>query len=345
MADSKGDLEQTHCIISKVFAFTVPPLGSAEGFKASLWPKQPIWVGRLRVVSRNDKCAILLEHTDKDGLFASCPIQNAHTVEPTLDSSRYFVLRLSDGKGRHALLGIGFNDRAQAFDFKVALQDLENRNASGGEDLAEATRKHGGGKDWTIPQGGSITVNFGAAGAGSGSGAGGAAPKKKKKNSAGPQDLSAAVAGLKLEDHAKDKKKKKKHKHQDKDAEPGASSSSSSAAGFDTFDSFNTTAPAASSTSSSTAPVTASSSTNLFDFFDPLSSSAPAQQPAQQPLQQQHTFDPFASTSTAADPFGGGGGTGAGAVDPFGSSEGSKAAEPTPFDTPFDETPSDWVKF
>lgn len=43
-------------------------------------------------------------------------------VPSAVDSSRYFVLRISDGK-KSAVLGIGFNDRTQAFDFKVAVQD------------------------------------------------------------------------------------------------------------------------------------------------------------------------------------------------------------------------------
>lgn len=44
------------------------------------------------------------------------------------DSSRYFVLRISDGKGRKAYVGIGFNDRAHAFDFKVGLQDAQRQS-------------------------------------------------------------------------------------------------------------------------------------------------------------------------------------------------------------------------
>jgi hypothetical protein len=297
----RAELEQTHCVISKVFAFTVPPLGSAEGFKATLWPKQPIWVGRLRVVSRSNKCAILLEHTDKEGLFASCPIQNEKTVEPTLDSSRYFVLRLSDGKGRHALIGIGFNDRAQAFDFKVALQDWQNANREGAP--SGELRSSGPSKDYSIPEGGSIHVTFGGA------------PKRRKSST---PDVSAALAGMKLEGppksgekEKKEKKEKKKKKEKSKDDRDDSPEGRPAAA------------PAAQQS-------VQSSSNNVIDFgfgdfssFDPLS--APSKQASQ-------AAGADAPRRASIDPFS------AGAPPAFGASA-------TPFDTPFDDTPADWVKF
>lgn len=337
--------------------------------RASLWPKQPIWVGRLRVVSRNDKCAVLLEHTEKgqshdvpaprrrragapsstalsrikrtralrwrldlhltlpvsvfslwsfstDGLFASCPIQNAQTVESAIDSSRYFVLRLSDGKGRHALIGIGFNDRAQAFDFKVALQDWQNHNQEGGGGPGgpgASTLPESSG-NYSIPQGGSIHVTFGGGGA------------KKKRDSSGP-DVSTALAGMKLDappakgaPGAESEKEKKKKKKREKEAAAAAEGgfAASSSVGF-------AAAPAS-------AAVPASAQSNIIDFgfgdFDPLSSAPKANN-----LSVSQGDGPRRASVQQADPFA------ADAAPGFGTS----AA--TPFDTPFDDTPSDWVKF
>jgi len=176
-----AEIEQTHFVAGKVFVFQVPKLESSEGFKASTWPKTPLWTGRLRVVSKGDKVSVLLEHLDKEGLFAACPIQNEKTVEQTVDSSRYFVLRVSDGKGRFAVLGIGFNDRTQAFDFKVAVQDQQNT------EKAEKALSETPAIDLSIPKDGKIHINLG-----------GKKEKEKKKEPKSDGGISSGIGALKL---------------------------------------------------------------------------------------------------------------------------------------------------
>jgi hypothetical protein len=47
-------------------------------------------------------------------------------VESAVDSSRYFVVRISDETtGRHASIGMGFRERDDASNFRVALQEYE----------------------------------------------------------------------------------------------------------------------------------------------------------------------------------------------------------------------------
>jgi len=174
MSDS---IEQTHFIASKVFVFQVPKLEAADGFKAAAWPKTPIWTGQLRVVSKGDKLSVILEHTDKDGLFAECVIHNEKNVEQTTDSSRYFVLRISDGKGRNAIIGIGFNDRTQAFDFKVAVQDQLNG-------AKEAELPTAPVQNLSLPVGGKIHINLGA--------------KKDKKEKKESGSIIGGMGALKL---------------------------------------------------------------------------------------------------------------------------------------------------
>ena len=73
-----------------------------------------LWKGRLRIMetSNSDTCSIRLEDGDSGELFAECPYDVTGTsVEPVLDSSRYFVLRVEsqgpDGKKKKAYIGMG----------------------------------------------------------------------------------------------------------------------------------------------------------------------------------------------------------------------------------------------
>ena len=54
-------------------------------------------------------------------LFASTVYATPWTqVEPVLDSSRYFVLRVEGDAGQRAYIGMGFQERGEAFDFQVS---------------------------------------------------------------------------------------------------------------------------------------------------------------------------------------------------------------------------------
>ncbi|KAI9031271.1 adaptin ear-binding coat-associated protein 1 NECAP-1 [Hyaloraphidium curvatum] len=123
-------MEQLHCLIREVFVHRLPPRKGAGQYKASDWDPQYLWKGRLRVASVGKECFINLEDADTGALFAQCPYEPGGTaVESVSDSSRYFVLRVVDRGGfytkQSATIGIGFQERTDAFDFNVALQEFE----------------------------------------------------------------------------------------------------------------------------------------------------------------------------------------------------------------------------
>jgi len=68
----------------------------------------------------------------EDALFAMCVVdlegnkKMEHFVDAVVDSSRYFVVKISDQKtGRHANIGVGFRERDDASNFRMALQEYE----------------------------------------------------------------------------------------------------------------------------------------------------------------------------------------------------------------------------
>ncbi|XVF32374.1 hypothetical protein REPUB_Repub17cG0076500 [Reevesia pubescens] len=127
--DEEESLEHTLLVVREVSVFKIPPRSTSGGYKCGEWlQSDKIWSGRLRVVSCKDRCEIRLEDPNSAELFAACfiyPGQRESSVEPALDSSRYFVLKIEDGNGKHAFIGLGFNERNEAFDFNVALSDHE----------------------------------------------------------------------------------------------------------------------------------------------------------------------------------------------------------------------------
>ncbi|XP_015504101.1 adaptin ear-binding coat-associated protein 2 [Parus major] len=126
MAAAPEEYESVLCVKPAVLVYRVPPRASNRGYRAAEWQlEQPAWSGRLRVTAKGSTAFIKLEDKSSGELFAQAPVEQfpGIAVEGVTDSSRYFVIRVEDGNGRRAFIGVGFVDRGDAFDFNVALQD------------------------------------------------------------------------------------------------------------------------------------------------------------------------------------------------------------------------------
>jgi hypothetical protein len=170
-------------VAPKAHVYNIPPAGP-KGFTASDWTadnnKRLIFTARLRVletaweeskpgstdVVERIKVDILLEDSSTGQLFAAAPYTVPAIVEPAVDSSRFFALRVQDPEGRKATLGVGFEERSESFDFGVALQ--EARKGLGVDEAgapvsaaaaapAPAEEK----KDYSLKEGETITINLG----------------------------------------------------------------------------------------------------------------------------------------------------------------------------------------
>lgn len=189
-------------IAPKVHIYNIPPATSTKGYTAATWTannnQRLIFTARLRVLetavpapqSSNAQAqeetvttTLLLEDPSSGQLFAAAPYTSPQAVEQALDSSRFFAVRVVGEGGRKAVLGVGFEERSDAFDFSIALQDA--RRVLGFEGPAAAVagsgraqpggRARGGGKiagvepepekrDFSLKEGETITVNIGGKG-------------------------------------------------------------------------------------------------------------------------------------------------------------------------------------
>ncbi|TVY55217.1 Adaptin ear-binding coat-associated protein 1 [Lachnellula cervina] len=116
------------------------------------------------------KTDILLEDPSNGQLFAASPYTAAGVVEQVLDSSRFFAVRVEGEGGRKAMLGVGFEERSEAFDFSVALQEVrktlgfDDNGKAGGKKVSKEKEKAPEKKDFSLKEGETITVNIGGRG-------------------------------------------------------------------------------------------------------------------------------------------------------------------------------------
>ncbi|KZP01137.1 adaptin ear-binding coat-associated protein 1 NECAP-1 [Calocera viscosa TUFC12733] len=156
-------IENILFIARNVNVFKIPPRTSNEGYRAADWiTEQPLWKGRLKVTERGDQCYIVLEDPNSGELFAQAPYdKTSAAVEAVLDSSRYFVLRVEGEGGRKAYIGLGFEERAESFDFNVALQDYVKRaKAASDPTSAIAAAVHDPPPDYSLKEGQTMTIKI-----------------------------------------------------------------------------------------------------------------------------------------------------------------------------------------
>lgn len=172
----------------------MPPRTSQSGYKAAEWDVEKfLWKGRMRVVEIGERCEIKLEVSAPSGrrvrrsktqdsntgeLFATVHYATPWTqVEPVLDSSRYFVLRVEGEGGKRAYIGMGFLERGEAFDFQVrpsqpcwarrpltgaqvALQSVAKRTSTASTPADEPAKPAQPPKDYSLKEGQTFSIKI-----------------------------------------------------------------------------------------------------------------------------------------------------------------------------------------
>ncbi|RYP80424.1 hypothetical protein DL770_006229 [Monosporascus sp. CRB-9-2] len=166
-------------IAGPVHVYNIPPMIPGKGHVAASWTadgnKLQIFTARMRVIETSValpdgdekvKTDIVLEDPSNGQLFAAASYTAPAVVEPASDSSRFFALRVQDEAGRKATLGVGFEERSDAFDFSVSLQEAQKslgweKSDPSGKKLPAAQRKDSEEKrDLSLKEGETITVNL-----------------------------------------------------------------------------------------------------------------------------------------------------------------------------------------
>lgn len=166
-------------ICPRVHIYQIPPLTSNKGFSAGSWTAPPrptaqqIFTARLRIIETSlaseIKSDIVLEDPKTGDLFAAAPYSSPAVVQQANDSSRFFAVRVVGEGGMKATLGLGFEERPDAFDFSITLSEarkllgMEQNAAPGQAQSQQMSRKtvEEPKKDFSLKEGESIHVEIG----------------------------------------------------------------------------------------------------------------------------------------------------------------------------------------
>lgn len=114
----------------EVHVYRVPQSQLVQArFLCQEWEGEHLFTGRCRVVEEEEgQVWIRLEDRLSGELFAESSLDESGRPRHVVDSCRYFVLQVKDRMTqRKAFLGIGFEQRGEAFDFLASLDDAKRQ--------------------------------------------------------------------------------------------------------------------------------------------------------------------------------------------------------------------------
>jgi adaptin ear-binding coat-associated protein 1/2 len=123
----------------------------------------------LRPKSTSTTTTLLLEDPSSGELYAAAPYTSPLSVEQALDSTRFFAITVVEA-GKKAVVGMGFEERSEAFDFSIALQDARrvmgmeknpNANLAGNRSKSSKSQAEEPKRDFSLKEGETISINLG----------------------------------------------------------------------------------------------------------------------------------------------------------------------------------------
>ena len=213
--DEVEETTRTLTKIDKCFTFKVPSRGPS-GYSANLLKENPMGNYGLEIISKGKEAVIMLKKPD-GSVYCMSPIKpnGAECYEKSFDSSRYFVLRLEDPRtGKTGSIGVGFNKREEALEFKVTIQDFLVRVRREATNKTEVVQDHQDTGQFKLE--GKIKMKLAVPGGGK--------KKKKKKDSKDKSKSSGSSISLSAPPSSTGRRRKKKSAAAGGGAGGGASS-------------------------------------------------------------------------------------------------------------------------